>query len=114
MAKAKPVLYEGVLFPSQHALARHLGITQSKVYYLLNRGPVEDRKDPRLNLLLGPLSNRQPVSAHGHHWDSQTDAAKDLGVSTTYVSRCLDRGIFDRLVLRKLGPKDGMAPSPRE
>lgn len=114
MPKAKPVLYEGVLFPSQHALARHLGLTQSTVHLRIHQGTLEQDNDTRLNLLLGPPSNRQPVSAHGHYWPSQKAAAIDLGVTASAVSKALEKGRFDRMVLRKLGPKDGMAPSPRE
>lgn len=114
MPKAKPILYLGTLFPSQHALAKHLGITYSSVHSRIRRGTLEQDNDTRLNLLLGPLSNRQPVSAHGHYWPSQKAAAKDLGVTTSAVSKALEKGTFDRLVLRRLGPKDGMAHSPRE
>ena len=114
MPKAKPILYLGTLFPSQYALAKHLGISQPQIHRRIRRGTLESPKDTRLNLLLGPLSNCQPVSALGHYWPSQKTAAADLGVSANAVSKALSEGRFEELVRRRLGPKAGMAPSAKE
>ena len=117
MPQAKPILYKGTFFPSQRALARHLGVSQSSIHLRLRRGTLEENNGPNPHpypLFLGPLANCQPVSALGHHWPSQQAAATALGVTATAVCKALNKGRFEELVRRKLGPKDGMAPSPRE
>lgn len=114
MPKPKPVRYLNTLFPSQRALARHLGISQSSVHFRIRRGILEQDNDTNPAYLLGPLSNRQPVSALGHYWPSQAAAAVALGVTDSAVSKALNDGKFEELVRRKLGPRDNMAPSPKE
>ena len=105
-AVKKPICYEGVIYPSQAALARELGLTPSTVSFAVRNGRLdtlgtgtksgwENVKDSRC----------QPVAAHGWHWPSQKAAAKALNCAEDTVGDNLNRGTFDRLVLQRLGVK---------
>lgn len=51
-------------------------------------------------------------AAHGWFWASQREAARALGVRPDTVTHHLDRGTFDRLVLRRLGINSAAAGLP--
>lgn len=105
--RRKAISHHGSDYPSYRALARALGINIATVCAAVKKGTVEKlgTPQPRQQPLAAWEANRSPVSAHGHSWRSQAEAAISLGVSPQAVSAALDAGRFEKMVAKRLGLK---------
>lgn len=75
MPAGTPVRIRGVVYPSQRAAAKALGVTPSAVYNALERG-AED------NIGLGRQNNNaKPVTIDGVTYRSRAEATRRLGIS---------------------------------
>ena len=102
----KPIMHNGVTYPSQNALARALGLTAATVSFAIRKGRLDTLgSGSKSGWALANGAPRQPCAAHGWIWPSQKAAAKALNCAEGTVGDNLNRGTFDRLVLQRLGVK---------
>lgn len=99
----KPIVYRGTRFPSYSALAAHLGLRTSAVASAVARGRVDRLGEPVDRIALMNAARRQPVRAAGHLWASQTDCARALNTTPTYIYRLLSIGDLERFARKRLG-----------
>ena len=99
MSRGCPVRYKDRTFPSGRALARHLGVSQSRIYAELEKsGHLEN-----LNLTNSfPGGQPQPTRVGDREFPSLTAAARALGISVSHASRYRKRygsldGLYHRL-----------------
>lgn len=106
----KPIEWNGIVYPSQAALAKALGVSQSQVSAAKRLGRLDtlgigqgfDKADA---LERSRRAASCPVASCGWHWPSQTAAERALGVNRGYVARWLNRGTLDKNVMARLGVK---------
>lgn len=77
----KPVTINGVTYPSQHAAARALGVTDAAIRKRLKNGVPLSRKFAKYTVPVG--------TDDGRVFPSVTEAAHALSVSYAYIKRCL-------------------------
>lgn len=77
----KPVTINGVTYPSQHAAARALGVSDRAIYKRLKNGIPLSRKFAKHKVPVG--------TDDGRVFPSVTEAAHALAVSYAYMKRCL-------------------------
>lgn len=80
----QPTRYRGVVYPSQRALARHLGVHDATVYSALRRGTVD-------NIGAGRGPAKRPCELDGVTYPSIRAAARALGVNPGAIHRRLAR-----------------------
>ena len=91
-----PCEKDGILYPSQRAAARALGITDSAVeYHLARYGNLDRVGGPRSHTKGGGCV---PIKLAGREWPSRVAFADWLGVPITTVRGWLRRGDTDRLM----------------
>lgn len=89
MSGPSPTLIRGVLYPSQSAAARALGVSQSTINQALERGTQDHVGQGRRWRSGAPL---RPCYINGHRWPSRTAAANALGVSRAAISHAIAAG----------------------
>lgn len=103
----KPITYRGKEYPSRKALAEALNMTTSNVHRAIRLGTVDGLGvGMAVGRAMASAARCQPVAAFGWSWPSQKDAAETLGRDPKTVCAALQRGTFERLVLRVLGPAE--------
>lgn len=86
MRRGIPTKIRGVIYPSQAAAARALGVSQTTVFHAIEAG----RED---QVGLGrPGAPPKPCYMNGRRWPSIRAAAAALGVSKTAISRARRQG----------------------
>ena len=81
-ANHKKVMHEGIEYPSQHALAKHLGVSEA---FLCKRLKENDTFEFR------PWGH--PVEIHGVRYNTKQDAAEALGMFPSTVARRIKRKV---------------------
>jgi hypothetical protein len=109
--RLKPIEHDGVIYPSQTALAKALGLHRATVSRAVWLGKLDSLgKGSKNGLALATRNSAhvrcQPVSAHGWEWPSQKAAGEALGIKSSGVQGRLDRGTLGALVLQRLGVKE--------
>ena len=102
----KPIERNGVMYASQNALARAMGVHSSTISKALRKGtlatltPLAPGEKPHHRV---HVRNRQACAAHGFVWGSQRDCAKDLDISESFVCKLLAEGRFEQYVANRKG-----------
>lgn len=102
----KPIERNGVVYASQNALARAMGVHSSTISKALRKGtlgtlvPLASGERPHHR---AKVYNRQSCTAHGFRWESQRACAEELQVSESFICRMLAEGRFEQYVARKKG-----------
>lgn len=114
-SRCKPILHQGVTYPSQIALARALGVSASAVSAAVLQGRLDGLGTglPGCNQGKASAARCLPVAAAGHAWPSQLACARDLGVTDCVVNRAVAAGRFESWAtgrLYRLGRITGPAP----
>lgn len=100
MKPAKPVMVQGVEYPSISAAARHFGISRTGAMAALARG---DCISKVTNSMHGKRNAAKPVVVYGVEYPSIKIAAEVLGVCVQTVSRYTKRDALK--VDQKRGPE---------
>ena len=77
-------------------IGRHYGVTRQAVRAAAKRYGLPSR-----GRLSGGMNHVNPVEIRGVEYESQVDAARDLGVSEAAISKARARGKLDMVGLRK-------------
>lgn len=78
-----PVYIRGVVYPSQAAAARTLGVSASAIWRRLENGTLDD---------IGLAQVRKPVTLNGVEYSSMTAASKATGRSMRSIRKAMRKG----------------------
>ena len=95
---AQPCRINGIVYQSQREAAKALGVCPSAISLAIREG-----RENNVRRFLGQQGNqrarRSPVAFCGKKWPSQSDAARDLGVSRATIRRWTNSADAERMMI---------------